>query len=347
MVPMRAAIALCLLLVLLLPPGCGRRGPGYDAAIVARELEEMLQRPGDFQALYEGYRQTADFKGFLKELRTNLQGSALAIRDPREALGVALELIQRHRLGEILLNDSLLLTHYHADLLIALLALGEGEVAGFFAGLRELTVRALDGNGARPEVVEGVKRGLRALCLRQPFLGASPPYAAQTHEDRLGEVPATVGLARGLLSRGWEIAGFYEEGRAKITRRFNHLQAVIDLVATEGLTALFLQVEQALDGTDRDLKQVADRVEATANYLQEGGWAEEFDFALGSRGIVVLVIREEPTEGLWREIERRAGFLKEPIPILMVYGEEGFKRLNLSETEARELLWALGYSSSP
>lgn len=338
-----------LILLLLLLPGCGRRGTGYDPAAVVSDLGEMLQRPADFQALYKGYSRTADFRCFLRELEAGLEGSALSIRDSREALSAVLGLIRQHHLERMVIEDPLLLSRYHADLLITLLTLKEG-VEGFLAGLHELTVRALAGAGVRPEVIEGLGRALRALRLRQPFLRASPPYAAETHEDLLGEIPATVELAMRLLERGWKVLGFYEEGRAKIARiqflNIIHLQAVIDLVAAEGPWALFLQVEQALDGTDRDLRQVADRVEATADYLQEGGFHKDFDLAPGSRGISVLIVEEGSVEGLWQEIERRAGFLEREIPILMVYGEGNFRALNLEKPEARELLQALGYSSS-
>lgn len=345
MAQVRTAIVLCLLLVLPLLTGCGRRGTGYDAAAVAHDLGEMLRQPADFHALYKEYSHTPDFKNFLRELHSRLQGSAIAIRDPRGALAAALELVRRHHLEGVLIGDPLLLTHYHADLFIALLTLEEAEIEKFFAGLRELTMRALNDAGVRPEVLEGVKRALRALGLRQPFAGTSPPYAAETYGDRLGEIPQTVELMLEFLRQGWEILGFYEEGQAQITRRFNHLQAVIDLVAAKGPVAIFLQVEQALDGTDRDLKQVTDRVEATADYLQEGSWAEDFGLAPGSKAVVALVVEEGATEKLWQEIERRAGFLKEPVPILMAYGGGEFKGLNLAATEAKELLQALGYPS--
>lgn len=344
----RLAVALSLLLLLLLS-GCGRRGTGYDATAVAHDLGEMLRRPADFQILYRRYSRTADFGGFLRELEAGLKGSALSTRDPREALSAALGLIQRHRLEGALIGDPLLLSHYGADLLIALLILRDG-VEKFFAGLHGLTGRALGGNGVRPGVLEGIKRALRALRLRQPFLGASPPYAAETHEDLLGEIPTSVELTMGLLEGGWVIFGLYEEGRAKVARiRFlniTHLQAVIDLVAAKESWAIFLQVEQALDGTDRDLRQVADRVEATADYLQGGSWAEDFGLAPGFQAVVVLVVREGNVEKLWREIERRAGFLERPIPILLISGGGESKALDLGELKTRELLQALGYPPS-
>ena len=345
---MRTLIALLLLSMLALS-GCGPRGSSYDAGAVIQDLQEMLREPADFPSLYVEYRQTTDFAGFLEELRASLRESVVSTRDPREALSAALELIRRHHLEELLLSDPLLLERYRADLLLALLVL-EGD-KGFLAGLHELTVRGLNGNGVRPEVVAGLARALRVIHLRQPFHGASPPYAAQTHGDLVGEIPAAVELALRLLREGWEIAGFYEEGRAKVVRtRFldiAHLQAMIDLVATGRSRALFLQVEQALDGTDRDLRQVVDRVEATAYYLQEGGLLAEFGPTPGLQGIVVLVVREGRVEELWQEIERRAGLLKRPIPILMVHREGGLRMINLTAAEAAELRDALGYSSSP
>jgi len=356
MIPVRTSVTLSLLLLLLLP-GCGRRGPGYDVAAVAHDLGEMSRQLADFQILYKKYSRTADFGNFLRELETGLKESAISTRDPREALSAALGLIREHHLEKIMIDDPLLLSRYRAELLIALLILRKGQIEGFFSGLHELTVKALDGDGVRPEMLAGLKRALRALYLCQPFPRAKPPYAAETHEDLLGEIPATAELAIKLLERGWEIAGFYEEGRAKIARiRFlniAHLQAVIDLVAAKEspvpafwVWALFLQVEQALDGTDRDLKQVADRVEATADYLQEGGFTKDFDLAPGSKGIVVLIVEEGPVEELWQEIGRRAGFLERPVPVLIVYGEGKFQALNLGEPEAQELLQALGYSPS-
>lgn len=354
MAGVRTAIMLCLMLILPLLPGCGRRGTGYDAAAVTHDLGEMLRQASDFQPLYDRYRRTADFGGFLRELEARLQGSAIMTREPPEVLSAALGLIRQHHLGRIMIADPLLLMRYHVDPLIVLLALEEAgrdaEIEGFFAGLHELTVRASSADGAKPEVVEGLARALRSLRLRQPFLGASPPYAAETYGDRLGEIPASVELALQLLEGGWKIAGFYEEGRAKITRiqflNFTHLQAVIDLVATEGAMTIFLQVEQALDGTDRDLKQIADRVEATADYLQEGDSPADFSLPPGSKGVVALIVKEGATDKLWQEIKQRAGLLRRPIPILMVYGEGEFKMLNLTVTEARGLVQALGYSPS-
>lgn len=337
--------------VLSLLAGCGSRGQSYDVNAVLSSLAKMLDRPEDFSARYSQYRRTPDFRSFLEELNANLQGSAAEAKEPRATLEEALALVRQHHLEKVLVQDPLLLTEYRAAIFVVLLVLERAEIEQFFVGLHSLTGAALAGEGGvRPEVLKGLARALRALRLRQPFLGASPPYAVQTHEDRLGEIPATVESALRLRQEGWRICGLYEEGRAKIARRFNHLQAVIDLVAAgpavleEGRpVALFLQVEQSLDGTNHDLKQAADRVEATASYIQDGGWRDDFDLPPDSKPIVALIVEEDgpELERLWKEIETRAGFLTEPVPILLAYGEGEFKLLNLTALEAQGLLRAL------
>ncbi|MCR4403978.1 MAG: hypothetical protein NUW06_01555 [Candidatus Acetothermia bacterium] len=347
----QGALGLCLTLLLVLT-GCAGRGQSYDVGPVLRDLEEMLRQPSNLAALYDEYQRAPHFRGFLSELRTALKGSPLEGADLREILERALELVRVRHLEKVILQEPLLLSQYGAGIFVVLLTLERTEVERFSVGLKRLTEAAVAREaGVRPQVLPGLERALRAVRLRQPFLGASPPYAAQTHEDRLGEVAGTIEFALRLWERGWQIAGLYEQGRAKIARRFNHLQAVIDLVAAgpsllpEGSpTVLFLQVEQRLDGTSHELKQAADRVEATAYYVQEKDWREDFALPLDSKPVVALVIEESSSEleRVWREIESRPGFPAWSVPILVADGSGRLRTANLSEPEAQGLLRALG-----